>query len=207
MSATLVPSSLSLPPIARTLAAALTLTLAIAGGALAGCGGDDGAGPGPDGDPVPGEQPEARYKCCLNDASYSCPDLVTMHACAGTTFDLPACHVGCGPDSACHAACDETFRNQPPPDPSPCDPVDVAVDEWCVAPPAPSDCTIDLACDEPGDCVDGDGIPLPGYWCNREVGRCYDLGVSCLGTRCGGPGDCPDATETCDPDRGVCVGA
>ena len=55
--------------------------------------------------------------------------------------------------------------------------------------------------------VDGDGIPLPGYWCNREVGRCYDLGVSCLGTRCGGPGDCPDATETCDPDRGVCVGA
>ena len=164
-------------------------------GTSAGAGADGGSDAGPS-----SSQPAARFKCCLNTNSYSCPDIPTSQICSGAAYGN--CIAACGGDPVCTGQCATNWNG---PDASACTPVAVAVDQWCVLPPPPTDCTVgQQSCSRPEDCVDSEGYPLPGYWCNSVKHRCFDMSVSCVGTPCARNGDCA-AGEHCDGSAHVCV--
>jgi hypothetical protein len=115
------------------------------------------------------------------------------------------CLAKCMGDPACISKC-SMLPPPPPPDASNCTRVNEPLD-WCTPPPRQQngDCTFaQTSCKAPVDCVDTQGFPLPGYWCNGAVGKCFDMGSSCVGTPCAQPGDCA-AGEACDPCVHTCV--
>jgi hypothetical protein len=126
-------------------------------------------------------RPAPFIHCCLNNVTYDCPTKAAANRCAGVGGGIP--------------------------DPSVCTKVTADPKVWCSLPPVQQNgnCTAgEATCHQPEDCIDRSGFPLPGYWCNVTVGRCFDMGHSCIGTACSSDSDC-SAGERCDTCAKKCV--